>query len=507
MDMDDDQLLRTYATQRSEQAFREIVRRHVAVVHGVARRQAGIDAHLADDVTQRVFIALARKAHSLPKGTPLVGWLYTAARLEAARAVRTEARRRNREGKAADMEPAPTETSAAEISWDQLRPVLDDALAQLGETDRNAILLRFFSGRTFADVGRVFQISEDAARKRVDRAIEKLRQTLSRRGIASTTSALGIALGTHAAPMVTDQVLVTIATGAWQQASLSSALHLGIFMSSTKVTLAIAGAVVLLAGAVAVRDAASLRAASIQQEAVVSELSALEQQHEAVARELAAIQRRQVEADARERELIFTTPNPVRPYLQDPEYRAQARVASQARRHLEFQRLYRALRLSAEQIERFEQIMMRQDESNLDGQIARDLGRDEQAVYRQSGPEWNAAMRELLGPDGMKELLVYLRSMALRNFIDAIAAKSYESGEPITLAQADQLVAVALAHDATFQSGIGTDPGKVSWNDVWEPAAKFLSAEQLVTFETSVEVWSLQKRISLARRQGGTASR
>jgi len=104
----------------------------------------------------------------------------------------------------------------------------------------------------------------------------------------------------------------------------------------------------------------------------------------------------------------------------------------------------------------------------------------------------------------MSQLLVYLRSMALRNFVDSIAAKSYESGDPITLQQADQILAAALANDATYQKGIGTDPGKVSWNDVWEPAAKILSPEQLVTFETAVEVWSLQKRISLARKQAGT---
>src|SRR5688500_89293 len=135
MSMDDDQLLQSYATHRSEEAFRELVRRHIAVVHGVARRQAGIDAHLADDVTQRVFIALAKKAHSLHDRTTLVGWLYTAARLEAARAARSEARRRSWEGKAGIMEMAQMDESAAEVSWEQLGLVLDDAIGRLGETD------------------------------------------------------------------------------------------------------------------------------------------------------------------------------------------------------------------------------------------------------------------------------------------------------------------------------------------------------------------------------------
>jgi hypothetical protein len=220
--------------------------------------------------------------------------------------------------------------------------------------------------------------------------------------------------------------------------------------------------------------------------------------------QLAELKRQKDEFDAREREIIATTKNTTRPYLQDPAYRALSRTASQARRHLEFQRFYRAQRLSPAQIERFEQIMVRQDEANLDGQIARDLGRDEQAIFRRSGPEWSSAMRELLGTESFKELQDYLRSMAVRNFVDAIAARSYESGEPISLEHADRLTALALAHDPMYRAGKGTDPGKVNWNEVWEPAAAFLSPEQLVTFETYVEVWSLQKRISLATKAAGS---
>jgi hypothetical protein len=89
--------------------------------------------------------------------------------------------------------------------------------------------------------------------------------------------------------------------------------------------------------------------------------------------------------------------------------------------------------------------------------------------------------------------------MAVRNFVDGIAAKSYENGEPIALEQADRLTALALAHDSLYQAGKGTDPGKVSWNEVWTPAAKFLSPQQVITFETAVEVWTLQKRISLGK--------
>lgn len=507
MPVDDDQLLQAYALKRSEEAFREIVQRHIAVVHGVARRQAGIDIHLADDVTQRVFIALARKAHALRGHAMLVGWLYTAARLEAARAVRSEARRRNRETEAGAMNNSPTEESPANLPWEQLQPVLDDAMGQLGEAERSAVLLRYFSGRSFAEVGAVFRISEDAARKRVERAVDKLREALGRRGIVSTASALGATLGAHAAPAVAPETIESVVATAWPHAALTPAVKMGIFMSSTKISVAVAGVVILLAGTSVLRDTASLGRAADQPAANGLDVTALARRRDDLVRELADIQRQRDEvqrqradADAAERALIANTVDPLRPYLQDPAYRALARTASQARRHLEFQRFYRQRQLSPDQIARFEAAMVRQDQAALDGQLARDLGRDEQAVYRQSGPEWNSAMREILGDEGKKELEVYLRGNAIRAFVEGIAAKSYESGDAITLEQADRLIALALEHDPTYQSGKGTDPGRVSWNEVWEPAATFLSPEQLVTFETAVEVWSLQKRISLAQK-------
>ena len=293
---------------------------------------------------------------------------------------------------------------------------------------------------------------------------------------------------------------VSISSVAWQQMPAGSALQLTLLMSSAKLNVAVAGAVVLLAGVCVVHDASRLRAAETELAAARSAHATAVQRQAAVQREVAALQQQRSQADAREREIIAKTPTPARPYLQDKAYRALAYNASLARRHLEFQRLYRQRGLSPEQITRFEHIMARQDQANLDGQLARDLGRDEQAVYRQSGPEWHDAMRALLGDEGMKQLQTYLRSMPVRNFIDGIAAKSYESGEPITLDQADRLTALALAHDPSYQQGKGTDPGKVSWNDVWEPAAQFLSRDQVAVFETAVEVWSLQKRISLARK-------
>ncbi len=338
MPMDDAQLLRSYAVDRSEEAFRDLVRRHAAIVHGVARRQPGIDPHLADDVTQRVFIALARKANALCEQPTLVGWLYLAARLEAARVVRSEARRRTHEEKADDMIPAHADDSAGTLSWSQLRPVLDDAMAQLRETDRNAVLLRFFSGQSFADIGRVFQISDEAARKRVDRAVDQLRQHLSRRGMVSTSSALSLALGSHAAPIISEETLTTIAQAAFQQASTSSAISIGLYMSSTKVTAVIASAVILLTGTLVILDSTRLREAEESNVAGKAELASLARYQANLERELASVRQQYADELTRQRATTTSAPDAARPYLLDPVYRELSRRASQARRHLEFQR-------------------------------------------------------------------------------------------------------------------------------------------------------------------------
>ena len=499
MSMEDAQLLRSYVTERSEDAFRALVRRHIALVHGVARRQAGIDAHFADDVTQRVFVLLTQKAATLGGHTTLAGWLYTAARLESLKVARHEARRRDRETHAAAMNAPPDSADAAQ-SWDELQPVLDDAMCRLGAAEREAVLLRYFSGHSFAEVGSVLHVSEEAARKRVDRAVDKLRALLGQRGLLATSAALGTALRAHAAPAVADRLIETVSAAAFQPVVVSTVGPLAAFMSSTKITATVAGVVLLFAATSVVRDASLHAAAEASREEAAAVHAAVQREHAAIREELAQRQREQAEADARERTLITTTPNPKRPYLQDPAYREAARTASLALRRLGFQRFYRQLGLTPEQTARFEQIMARQDQANLDGQIARDLGRDEQAVYRQSGPEWSNAMRELLGDEGKKQLEDYLRSLPIRYFVDATAARTYASFQPITLAQADQLVAVVLEHTPIYQQGKGTDPGKVNWHEVWAPAEKILTPEQLAAFENAVEVWSLQKRVSLAKK-------
>jgi RNA polymerase sigma factor (sigma-70 family) len=191
---DDAELLRRYAGEDSEAAFAELTRRHVGFVYAAALRQLDGAAHRAEEVTQGVFIDLARKASILSRRTEIMGWLYTSTHHAAAKLKRDEQRRQRREQEAHTMQEMLSNPAADHTDWDRLRPVLDSAMHELGERDRAVILLRFFQGCRFAEVGQKLGLSEDGARMRTERALEKLHGLLARRQITSTTAALGLLL-------------------------------------------------------------------------------------------------------------------------------------------------------------------------------------------------------------------------------------------------------------------------------------------------------------------------
>ncbi len=194
--IDDLELLRRYVTGKSQAAFAELVRRRIGLVYSVARRQLGGDIGLAQDATQKVFGELALKAGSLLDRPALSGWLYRATQTAAAEVVRTERRRRAKDGQGLAEGAAASQESA---DWEQLRPLLDDAMGELSDEDRDALAVRFFEGRSIADSAAQLKIPEDAARKRVQRALDKLIVALSRRGFSSTPASLGSALGEQGA--------------------------------------------------------------------------------------------------------------------------------------------------------------------------------------------------------------------------------------------------------------------------------------------------------------------
>ncbi|MCL5098430.1 MAG: sigma-70 family RNA polymerase sigma factor, partial [Candidatus Omnitrophica bacterium] len=144
--------LRRYVEQRSESAFTELVREHMNLVYSAALRETGGDGGLAEDLSQAVFTELARKAPKLLGHPSLAGWLYTTVRHLAANLRRADRHRRRREEEAQTMNELLSEDSPDQ-AWDQIRPVLDDALHELNEADRAAVVLRFLEDRTLREVG------------------------------------------------------------------------------------------------------------------------------------------------------------------------------------------------------------------------------------------------------------------------------------------------------------------------------------------------------------------
>jgi RNA polymerase sigma factor (sigma-70 family) len=184
--MDDHELLQEYIERRSESAFAELVSRHVNLVYSTAARVVR-DGPLAQDVAQTVFIALARNPRAIRDARALAGWLYRSAQLAAAQTVRTEQRRHLREHEAMNRAELENEAPAR---WDQVGPLLEEAMKQLNRTDQDAVVLRYFEGKSLRDTGEALALSEDAAQKRVTRALEKLRRYFAQRGVTATAALL-----------------------------------------------------------------------------------------------------------------------------------------------------------------------------------------------------------------------------------------------------------------------------------------------------------------------------
>jgi RNA polymerase sigma factor (sigma-70 family) len=207
---DDMTLLREYSRRNSEDAFAALVSRYVNLVYSVALRDVH-DPHLAQEITQVVFIILARKAESLSPKIVLSGWLCRAARYASANALTIQRRRQRREQEA-HMQSILNEPEAD--AWAQIAPLLGGAMEQLGQKDHDVIVLRFFEGKSFHEIGTAVGASENAAKKRVAYALEKLRAFFLKHGITSTTSAIAVALSTNsvqAAPAALAQTATALA--------------------------------------------------------------------------------------------------------------------------------------------------------------------------------------------------------------------------------------------------------------------------------------------------------
>jgi RNA polymerase sigma factor (sigma-70 family) len=282
----DQQLLRDYAEHGSEAAFAELVRRHVDLVYSAARRMVR-DPHLAEDVTQGAFLALAQSARQLRDRPVLSGWLHRTAQNLAANAVRSEVRRRHREGTAADMND--TFASEADDTWESIERSLDSALESLKEEDRDALLLRYFERKSAREMAQALGINDQAAQKRVNRALVRLRDRLAESGVptrhlpaAGTLALLVSAHAVQAAPIglaITISTAATVAGGTLSATTITAAQTIAM-TTLQKSIVATALAVAVGTGIYEARRASTFR----------TQLQTLQDQHAPLAEQTASLQ-------------------------------------------------------------------------------------------------------------------------------------------------------------------------------------------------------------------------
>lgn len=502
---DDATLLRRYATGQSREAFEELVRRYLPLVHAAALRRLGGDSHRAEDVAQQVFCAVARQAARLAVHPSLAGWLYTTTRNEVITVVRTESRRRTRERVAQTMSPG-HEDPTPPADWSQLRPVLDAAMDELDDRDREAVLLRFFRGLPFAEIGRATGLQEDAARKRVERALDRLRGHLRPHGITSSAAALAALLGQQAAGAVSPG-LVAAVTGGALGAGGGAATGVAAILTAGKVQIGLALA--------AAGGAVGWVSQQPRLVALRSENAALHRQvAELAAAGTASVPQPATSAPpvpgsgipaARSAGVAASAPASMRPALPEPNPNVRPRVepppaslaplpataeieAQKADLHRRYGPFLDERGLTAAQRDRFVELLIQQGLAREDLQAAvRAAGasggtRGVEQLRGQLYAPITRELRDLLGADGYPAYVDYMRTIFYRDgYVARLEPDFSAAAAGLSAEQTKRLIQALAAHDHPERvrpTDIGTR-SRIDWDAVVGEARGFLDARQV----------------------------
>jgi len=488
MPENDATLLRRFAENSDQSAFAEITQRHINALYSAARRRVSGDEHLARDVVQDAFISLAQHAGSLTTHQCLIGWLYAVTRNAATNRIRTEIRRRDREQKAHAMDYIHPD-SQSEAVWTQLAPFLEESIDRLNKTDRHAILLRFFEHHSYSEIGKSLSLSEDGARMRVDRALDKLRQLLAQRGIRSTAAALGTTLITNAVSAA-PAGLATCATDAALQVSPSLWNHLAnllrSFRPAEKAILAISALVIASALIGPELDLFNVTAPTTQLAAEQHEIDSLQQKLQDLKTTSIKLNQNQQRL---ERELDLARK------ITQPTNQPIAVLAGGRRTELSarYHALYRSQGFTDEQIDRFETIQLQASENPALWVFDQTTAQDES--QRLTPAEVDAQLESLLGKDGFQQYQQYNRLLPARSLACQVASSVYLT-DPLDRAKSEQLVELLGRASPDYQAGGKINLGALDWEIALTNASKFLSTAQCAALAAIRQEASFQQLLA-----------
>ncbi len=489
---EDTELLCRYACEQSQDAFAELVRRHLDFVYAAALRRTEGRSDLAADVAQQAFVALAHHARALENHPTIAGWLFTTTRHLAAGTLRSERARKLREE--AHAMHASTTAPDADPAWGEIRPHLDELIGQLDNTARDAVVRRFFSNQKFAEMGAALHVSEDAARMRVERALERLRTLLQRRGVTSTTAALGTLLAALPAGAAAPAGLAATVTGAVATMATPAAVIAAMnFMSTTKVVGITCGlaALVLTGGLYLARQAD-------QTEALLHTVTQADVAR-AAATPRATVRPAVTQTKSATGMAGTPTVEPFVPVPMDPaeEQALLARrralspaviqdtaiISNRIRVRLRFHALYSMLGLSRDEIDRFEKLAAIKHVSFGDL-----IGTPEQQKSHLTGSlrTLDTIVKETVGAQYVPAFRDYVATSALRSITGELAANTYYTDTPLTSAQADRLLQVCVECRGPNAVDAYIEPATVDWSAVLARAEQFLAPGQMEAFRAGL---------------------
>ena len=478
---EDADLLSRYATDQSEAAFAELTRRHVDLVYSAALRLLNGDVHFAEDVTQQVFTEVARQAKQLARHPAPVGWLYTTTRLMALRVNRTNRRRKAREEEAHAMNEL-LHHEEPSGDWNQLRPVLEDVMHELDDRDRHAVLLRFFQNKTLGEIGASLNLTENAARMRVERALDKLRGKLTRRGVTATAAALATVIGANAVQSAPAGFAATLPAAAIAGSAVPAATFITLTKTIAMTTLqkTIVAAALTAAvgtGIYALHQNSQLkgRIQALHQDQMQSRarIQQLEQERDQATGQLAAVvdENTRLRSNPNATELLklrgevgvlrqqtaadqaVASQSGLAKMMNDPAMKEFVRQAQLEKIKSMFADLVKELKLTPEQANQFYQLINDNASKHMEqltakGQTTAELSADDQELGNQ--------LQALLGDAGYAQFKKYGEEIPARTTISLLNAQLGDN--PLGPEQSTRLLQVVKAEPYNLTQGITGAP-------------------------------------------------